>query len=248
MELPHPSVDMVRRHQSRLALLKPAARSWIKAQAMIEEKRGKLDVNEITAAVRQRFAGSASPASVEQLTFIILMSIVQDAQNDLQQQMAEMQAETKAKAALRGMLQKMDQELAVETAASANRAELVAPCQTAFCRALPARLADINAEVQKVNPRGFKSKFQPHLNYSGVVEQQGRVNLDSDVITYQQLRSLKSAVSLLENELISDTETNATLQSQVQLSQQAYAQASQLISNIEKADENATAAELANLK
>jgi hypothetical protein len=153
-----------------------------------------------------------------------------------------------AKQALRSMLQKIDQELAAETAASANRSELNVPCQTAFCRTLPARVSEINAAVKKVNPRSFRSKFQPRLNYSGVVEQQGRVALDSDTITYSQVRYLKTAVLQLESYLLSDAECNAQLQSQVQLAQQAYSQASMMQSNIAKSNENAIAAELQNLK
>jgi hypothetical protein len=107
---------------------------------------------------------------------------------------------------------------------------------------------EINAAVEKLKPEDFKSKFPARLKYTGVVEQQGRVMLDSDAVSFEQVRNLKLQVTQLQNDLTSDTDMNAELQTEVQLAQQSYTQATQMQSNIMKSDADAEASVIANLK
>lgn len=251
------SAELAERHERRMAALKPAVKSWAKEQAEIEEKRGRLDLNALEAAVRERVVGSfprmdaasnhAYQSAVTQVEILILMMMVTDANKELQQKMQEMQQQMAQKAALRQTLNEMNTEMAA--ALGTGRTEHVSgACTIQFCKSLPGKVTEVNASVDRLKPASFRSKYNPHLNYTGVLQQQGRVTLDSDAVSYEQVRDLKLQVMQLLGDLSSDADMNAELQTEVQLAQQTYTQAAQMESNIMKSDADAEESILANLK
>jgi hypothetical protein len=246
LELPLISAEMAKRHQMRVAALKPAVRSWAEAQAKSEEKRGKLDVNGLQAAVRQRFAG-ANKNAVAEMTVVLLMMMVQDEDKDLQQKMQEAQQQMAQKQALRQSLTEMNTAMA-SALGTAKSEPVKGACVTAFCKSVPGKVKEINAAAGKLKPESFRKNFKPHLSYAGVVEQQGRVQLDQDTVSYEQLRDLKLKVTEMLGALTSDADMNAELQNEVQLAQQTYTQAEQLESNNMKAFGETGTGMLANLK
>ena len=243
-ELPMISAEMAKRHQMRVAVLKPAVKSWAEAQAKVEEKRGKLDVNALEVAIGQRFAGANKNAMAE-MAVIVLMMMVQDEDKDLQEQMQEAQQQMAAKQALRQTLNEMNNAMAA--ALGTGRQEQVkGACVTVFCKSVPGKVKEINAEAGKLKPTSFRKNFNPHLSYTTVVEQQGRVQLDQDTVSYEQLRTLKLKVTEMLGALTTDVTVDS--QNQVQLLQATYSQFEQLESNNIKAFGETGTGMLANLK
>jgi hypothetical protein len=143
--------------------VQPAVAAWITRQAKIESGRRAFDLNALRAAVRQRFATSLASApgnrasltvaqanmAIDALVQLVMMAVVNDADNDLNAMMQQIQAQTQAKQALRNFLDQVQQQ---EAAIAANSPGEF--CASPFCQQLSSRLSALNNQFATPMNRG----------------------------------------------------------------------------------------------
>jgi hypothetical protein len=224
--------EISRRAESLRASLQPSARSWIEQQAQIEAKRPAPNPDALRAAIRQRFADSlaqkmsratgtaTAQGDIDAVVMIVMEQAAQDSEQELQAQMQQMQTAMNQKQALRQLEDEMRQAMAQMQAVAKN-----APCKTAFCQALPARLDGLSRS----------SAGLPHP-----IHLQAPSN-----ITGQQLASLEAQ---LKQSLDSASDMNEQLQLEVQMSMDQRSKALEMLSNIEKTESDTQNSIVQNLK
>jgi hypothetical protein len=227
--------ELLRRSANIRAVLQSSAKTWIEQQAKIEARRPDLDLNALQTAIHQRFASSLSPAglrkpgpaaalqdngAVAAVAVMVILKMVQDGDKDLQAQIQDANAMMQAKQQLRNLLDQMNQELAAGKASPRNGA-----CATAFCRSLPAKLAQIDAA-------GSKLLHPIHL--------QAPAN-----ITWQQLAALQSVTN---QALDSDNEISEMGSMRLQMLMDARTKLLQAASDLEKSISDTDMAIVGNLK
>jgi hypothetical protein len=226
---------LVQRFEPLHSALKPSAKSWVDQQARIEAQRPHPDLNALRAAIRQRFAGSLTPASsrgqgksaksddggdIMAICFVVLMQASDSAQNDVKEIMQGVQVINKQKAALRQMMDQANSDVAASKAS--QRSQI---CTTPFCNSLASSFAAINASSAKL----------PHP-----------VHLQAPArITYAQLQTLVSQMESALNSIGDDAQlANVDLQNILQRQQQEL----QMLSNIEKSLNDTAMSIISNLK
>jgi hypothetical protein len=168
-------LEIQRRSQSLHAALKPSAAAWVTQQAKFEGQQSALNMNALEAAVRQRFGGSLARADIDALVFAVLAEAEEDEDTDLESAMQEMQAQTQAKQSLRDLLNALNQAIA-----SAGKNMGNAKCTTAFCQALPARLAEIASQTARMpKPVRLEMPSNPTFGQLGSLQSQLSNSLDS---------------------------------------------------------------------
>ncbi len=182
--------ELLRRSVNIRAVLQPSAKTWIEQQAKIEARKSNLDLNALRTAIHQRFASSFSSAGSSQpgppapllndgdiaaIAVVVIMMMVQDSDSDLQQQMQNANAMMQAKQQIRSLLDQMNQDLAAGKASPRNEA-----CTTAFCRSLPAKLAQIAASSSKL-PHPIHLRAPANMTWQQLAALQSQTNqaLDS---------------------------------------------------------------------
>ena len=257
--------ELQHRNELRVKLLKPQVKSWAAGEARLEEKRARFDTAELEGAIRQHLAGSAAAQKgapnaamseklnseheneVAQLEVYILLQMVADGEKDLSEQMQQAQEQMAAKQQLREQMNELQQQLA-EALRSAPASERNGTCKRVICTSVPGKVAEINAAVKKLKPASVRSKFNPQKNYVGVTEQQGRVTLDSDGVTQQQMNQWRTGLVQLGNDLDSDNEFSEQESTNLQLLLDARTKLLRAASEIEKSKSDADAALVQNIK
>ncbi len=212
--------DIQRRSQTLHAALKPTAAAWVTQQAKFEEQQSTLNLNALEAAIRQRFGASLAGADVDALVFAVLAEAAEDQDTDLQTAMQEMEAQTQAKQSLRGLLTAVNAALASSGKNMGN-----AKCTTAFCQALPVRLAQIADQTARIS-RPVRLQVPSNL-------------------TYGQLGALQSQVS---NSLDSINEMSEMSSMRLQMAMDRRSKFVETLSNVLKSVNDTSSAIISNMK
>jgi len=162
--------EIARRSESLHASLQPSSRTWVQQQAQIEARRTAFDPDALRTTIRRRFAGTSATATapagtalqnmdIDAMVFMVMSEAAQDQEQDLRNQMQQMQAMEKEKQALRELHDQMQQEMAQVKAGEGSGV-----CATQFCRALPARLAEMT-RASAAMPRPFYLRAPESITY-----------------------------------------------------------------------------------
>jgi len=243
-DLPPVPSDLARRTSTARARLQPAVQAWVVQQARVESKRDSPDIDALRATIRQRFAGSLAglnsgakgPASalaqdnaVDALAVIVILEMVQDNDQDLNAQMQNAQAMMQAKQQIRALLNELNQQIAQMQGPSEKGAGKStgssAPCVTAFCRNLPAKLSAINAATSRLR-------------------KPTRLQMPATVNT-QQLNTIRSE---LQNTLDSENDLSDQDSTELQMLMDQRSKLLQTASDIEKSKSDADMAIVGNIK
>jgi len=212
--------EIQRRAQALHSALKPTAASWVALRARVEEQQSKLNVSALETAIRQRFGETIAGADVNAMVFAVLTEATDDQDADLQALMQEMQAQTEAKQSLRDLLDAINAQVVANAKAAAD-----AKCSTAFCQALPVKLAQIATETVRM-PKPVRLQAPSNM-------------------TYGQLGALQSKLS---NSLDSMNEMSEMSSMQMQMAMDRRSQFVQILSNLLKSMSDTSAAIISNLK
>jgi DNA repair exonuclease SbcCD ATPase subunit len=215
--------EMSRHFQAIYPKLQPSAKAWIDQQARMEAYRSSLDVAELNAAVRTRFANSNSNLSdmdIDAVVAIVMFELAQSDEKDLQNMMNQMQAANSQKQEIREFMDEIKRD-ELQNAKQNQRAL----CASALCKALPARLATLRAAAGKLPRPVNLPPPEPH--------------------TYGDLARIGAG---LQNALDSTNEMSDELQIRLQMLMQRRTQALETISNIMKTTNDTSNAIIANLK
>ncbi len=172
--------EITRRYTVLSAKIQPSARSWIQQRARLESQKNAVDVNSLKADVRSHFQPTnvnLSDADIQALAFIVLMDATKSTEDDLAQIMAATKAINNTKQALRSALNDVNREVA-----ATNKPTLSAPCITAFCRSLPARLSQIQAQTP-ASPGIRRLLVRPNPTYADLNALQNDIKSRLDSIS-----------------------------------------------------------------
>ena len=212
--------EIQRRSQALRSALKPTTAAWVTQQARVEEQQSKLNTSALETAIRQRFGGTMAGADVNAMVFAVLTEATDDQDADLQTLMQEVQAQTEAKQSIRDLLDAVNAQAAANAKAASNT-----KCSTAFCQALPVKLAQIATETAQM-PKPVRLQAPSNL-------------------TYGQLGALQAQLSHSMNSMNEMSEMSSM---QLQMAMDRRSQFVQMLSNLLKSMSDTSAAIVSNLK